>query len=171
VPPLTGRLAFQKLYAAARNWAPDAWPVRLESKATPQTAEGGQAYLWAATFASFGKAQMRSYSWSAVTGKDAPEPGVTPGNIDIFTPGNVSTRPFDAAFLKIDTDQALAVAEKNGGARTRKQKPETRVLYALQWDESKGRLLWRVIYGDSPYHYHLIIDVNASTGEYVRKED
>ena len=113
---------------------------------------------------------MRSYSWSGLTGPDAPEPGVSPGNIDVYSPGNVSTRPFDSGFLKVDTDLALDVAEKNGGTAVHKKHPEARTLYALFWEDAKARLLWRVIYGESTYRYQLIVDVNASTGEFVRKE-
>lgn len=113
---------------------------------------------------------MRSYTWSGLTGPDAPEPGVSPGNIDIYSAGNVSTRPFDSGFLKVDTDVALEVAEANGGAALRKKSPEVRNIYALQWEDAKARLIWRVVYGESLYRYKLIVDVNASTGEFVRTE-
>ncbi|MBV9086931.1 MAG: hypothetical protein JOY79_05565, partial [Acidobacteriaceae bacterium] len=43
----TGRVAFQRLYLSARNWAPDARPFRLESDPSKEaTGEGGKAGVW-----------------------------------------------------------------------------------------------------------------------------
>jgi hypothetical protein len=90
--------------------------------------------------------------------------------MDTYSPGNVSTRPFDTAYLKIDTDKALAVADKKGGAALLKKNPEQRVKYLLSWEEAKGRLIWRVVYGISEHDAPLRIDVNASTAEFVKIE-
>src|SRR5215472_13930498 len=50
---LTGRAAFQKLYIAARGWAPDATPYRLESSVTADSnGHNGKSAIWRAAFAS-----------------------------------------------------------------------------------------------------------------------
>ena len=56
----TGRTAFQRMYVAARAWAPDSKPFRLQSQFTPDapTSEG-KAGLWRASFASPSKRMMK----------------------------------------------------------------------------------------------------------------
>ncbi len=165
---LRGRSAFQRLYAAARNWAPDAQPIRMESRPRTGDQPDGTASVWAATFASPSKQQSRSFLWSGAVGDNAPEQGISPGSMDTFSPGNVSTRPFDTAYLKVDTDKALTVANKKGGAALLKKNPQQLVRYLLNWEQGKGRLLWRVVYGVSEHDAPLRVDVNASTAEFVK---
>jgi hypothetical protein len=165
-----GRTAFQRLYAAARNWSPDSQPIKMESRPRSGDKPDGTASVWVATFASPSKQQTRSFLWSGAVGAGAPEHGISPGGMDTYSPGNVSTRPFDTAYLKIDTDKALAVANKKGGAALLKKDPAQPLKYMLTWEETKQRLLWRVIYGISEHDAPLRIDVNASTAEFVKIE-
>jgi hypothetical protein len=165
---LSGRSAFQRLYAAARNWAPDAQPIRMESRPRTGDKPDGTASVWAATFASPSKQQSRSFLWSGAVGDNAPEQGISPGSMDTFSMGNVSTRPFETAYLKVDTDKALSVANKKGGAALLKKHPEQLVKFLLNWEQGKGRLLWRVAYGISEHDAPLRVDVNASTAEFVK---
>src|SRR4051794_16849854 len=59
----TGREAFQKVYASARIWAPDAQPLSLESQ--PRKGDkDGQAAVWSAQFASASKRSIRTFQWS-----------------------------------------------------------------------------------------------------------
>src|SRR5467141_2609771 len=54
-PPeyLTGRAAFQKLYIAARGWARDAQPYRIESMITDDSkGKEGKSAVWRASFGS-----------------------------------------------------------------------------------------------------------------------
>ena len=55
---LTARSAFQKVYIAARGWAPDAKPYRLESTATSDG--NGHDGKWAVWRGSFASASRRS---------------------------------------------------------------------------------------------------------------
>jgi len=166
---VTGREGFQKLYATARGWAPDAQPVHLESRPRKEDPKNGTASVWSGNFASPSMRQIRSFLWSGASAPDAPEPGITPGSPDTYSEGNVSTRPFDLNFLKIDSDKAFAVATKKKEAATLlKKSPTTPIKYVLYWDPSKARLVWKVIFGGSEYDAKLIIWVNASTGEFVR---
>jgi hypothetical protein len=166
----TGRTAFQKLYLAARNWSPDAQPIKIESRPRPGDPHNGTSSVWSGSYASLRMGQTRSFLWSGATGDDAPEPGITPGGIDTFSAGNINTQPFDIAYLKVDTDKALEVANKKGGAAILKKKKDQPLKYALAWEPSKARLRWHVMYGNSERDAPLHIVVDASTGEFVRTE-
>lgn len=163
----SGRAAFQRMYVAARGWAADVQPVRLESRPTRQDPKDGKAAMWSATFVSPSRQNVRSYTWSGIEGADQ---GITPGNTDYYSPANASTRPFDLNFLKVDSTDALETAQKKGGEAVLKKDPETPLKYMLFFDQSKGRLLWRVVYGGSVSDSKLRILVNATTGEFVAKE-
>jgi hypothetical protein len=77
-------------------------------------------------------------------------------------PGNT----FDVNFLKIDSDKALEVAQKHGGDKIK----NTPVTYLLQWEPGENHLLWHVIYGSSQNDAKLVVDIDATTGEFNRKE-
>src|SRR5262249_50244695 len=111
-----GRTAFQRMFVAARAWAPDVRPFRLQSQFTADapTAEG-KAGLWRASFASPSRRMMKLFVWSGLVGPDAPEQGISFSAEDSWSPANSSTLPFDIAFLKVDSDKAYEVAQQNGG--------------------------------------------------------
>jgi hypothetical protein len=165
----TGRLAFQKLYISARSFAPDIQPFRLQSSFTKgaPVAEG-KAGIWHASFASPSKRQLKSYTWSGVSGPDMPDRGVTHGTEDEYNPTNSSTRVFDNQFLKIDSDKAIKVADEHGGSALMKKDPNQPVIFLLDWN-GKNQLVWHVIYGENRNTAQLIIDVDASTGAYIGK--
>jgi hypothetical protein len=168
---LTGRVAFQKLFVTARSWAPDAQPFRLESEAVKQAAGAdGKAGIWRGYFASPSKRAVKPYLWSGVSGPDAPERGVSPGVEDTYSPSNTSTRPFDFAFLKSDSDKAFEVAQAHGGKKLLEADPQQPIKYLLLWDPSTNQLLWHVIYGTTDMDARLRIAVDASTGSFLRVE-
>jgi hypothetical protein len=167
----TGRVAFQKLYLSARGWAGDATPFRLQSQYTPDSpVNEGKTGLWRASFASPARRMMKMFIWSGLVGPDAPEQGVTFTTEDSWTSANTSTRVFSFEFLKVDSDKAYEVAEKNGGSKLTKKDPKQPVFFILDWDNAKNVLLWHVIYGTTQDDAKLRIAVNASTGEFERVE-
>jgi len=165
---LAGREAFQKLYLAARNWSPDSRPIAIESRVRKGEKADGTAAIWSGMFASASKQSMRSYLWSGAVGEEAPEQGISPGGMSSYSPSNSSTQVWDTAYLKIDTDEVLKVANKHGGAAILKKTPDMPVKYALEWDTSKQRLQWVVAYGTSTHDTKLAVVVNAATGEFVK---
>jgi hypothetical protein len=168
---LTGRVAFQKLFVTARSWAPDAQPFRLESEPLKQApGTDGKAGVWRGYFASPGKRMLKPYIWSGISGPDAPERGISPGTEDTFNPANISTLPFDFAFLKSDSDQAFEVAQTHGGKKLLDADPQQPVKYALIWNPSGNELVWRVIYGTSESDARLRVAVDASTGTFLKVE-
>lgn len=167
----TGREAFQKMYLSAHSWANDAQPFRLQSQySAGAPVDQGKAGLWRASFASPSKRMMKMFMWSGLVGPDAPEPGITFSAEDTWNPTNTSTQIFNLGFLKIDSDKAYEVAEKNGGSKLTKKDPQQPVFFILDWDSAKTQLLWHVIYGESEDKSKLRIAVNASSGAFERVE-
>ncbi len=166
---LTGRAAFQRLYIAARGWARDAQPYRIESIVTADSkGKEGKSAVWRAFFAS--ALQHGVKPWSGEDAPDAPSRGIRPGSEDNYSPSNSSTQIFDVAFLKTDSDKALEVAQKHGGEKLLAKAPDTPVLYMVDWSTPTGELIWHVIYGANPYEAKLKVAVNANTGEFIRVE-
>ena len=167
----TGRTAFQRIYLSARLWAPDAKPFRLQSQFTADapTAEG-KAGLWRGSFASPSKRSMKLFVWSGLVGADAPEQGVSFSAEDSWSPSNSSTQPFDIGFLKVDSDKAYEVAQKNGGEKLTKRDPKQPVIFVLAWDAAGNQLIWHVLYGENPREAKLRIAVDAASGSFLHVE-
>jgi len=160
---LTGRSAFQKCFIAARGWARDAQPYRLESQISSDfNGHDGKAGAWRAGFASPLQHGAKPYMWS--------NGDVSPGTEDSYSPTNTSTHVFDIGFLKIDSDQAIKTAQEHGGEKLLEKSPDTPVFYILDWDHLTNTLLWHVIYGTDRDSAKLRVSVNATTGEFIRVE-
>ena len=167
----TGRVAFQMMYISAREWAADATPFRLQSRFTPDApTSAGKSGVWRASFASPARNTLKSFVWSGLVGPDAPEQGISFSAEDSWSPTNTSTRVFNIGFLRVDSDQAYEVAQKNGGMKLTAKNPKQPIFFVLDWDGPKNQLVWHVIYGDSQDDAKLRIAVNASTGEFLRVE-
>jgi hypothetical protein len=161
--PITGRVAIQKCYVAARGWAPDARPYRLESILTGESkGRDGKSLAWRAGFASAARHATRPYTWSSGE--------VSFGVEDSYSPTNTSTMAFDLAFLKVDSDKALETAQKHGGDKLLEKAPDTAILYILDWNNQTNELIWHVIYGTDRASAKLRVDVNASSGDFLRVE-
>jgi len=167
----TGRYAFQKLYIAARGWQRDSQPFRLESQITADSkGRDGKSAVWRASFASPATRGAKPYVWSGTDAPDAPSRGISPGTEDTYSPTNTSTQIFDIGFLKVDSDKAFEVAQKHGGDKVLEKNPDIPILYALDWNRTTNTLIWHVIYGNSRDDAKLIVDVNGTSGEFIRVE-
>jgi hypothetical protein len=172
-PPeqLTGRAAFQKTFIAARNYAADVKPFRIESTPSPDgNGQDGKSAIWRASFASAIQKGVKPFFWSGSNAADAPSRGVSPGNEDVYNPSNASTQVFDVAFLKSDSDEAFTEAQKHGGEKILAKDPTTPVIYICDWNHNTNELTWHVIYGASREDAKLTVAVNASTGAFIRVE-
>jgi hypothetical protein len=167
----TGRYAFQKLYLAAHGWARDAQPFRLESQPTGDSkGRDGKSAVWRASFASPAGRSAKPYVWSGTDAPDAPSRGISPGNEDSYSPTNSSTQVFDIGFLKVDSDKAFELAQKHGGDKLLEKAPDTPVICVLDWNHATNVLIWHVIYGNSRDDAKLVVDVNGTSGEFIRVE-
>jgi hypothetical protein len=172
-PPelITARPAFQKVYIQARGWQQDAKPYRLESIVTSDgNGHEGKSAEWRGSFASATMRSEKSYTWSGSAAEGAPDRGVNPGNEDSYSASNSSTQVFDVAFLKVDSDQAFAVAQKHGGDKILEKEPDTPISYICDWNHNTNELIWHVIYGASRDEAKLRVAVNASSGDFIRVE-
>ena len=162
--PITARNAFQKCYIAARNWARDAQPYRIESILTNDSkGREGKSRAWRVGFASRTQQHAsRPYTWE--------DGEVSFGVEDSYSPSNTSTTVFDQAFLKVDSNQALDIAQKHGGDKLLEKAPDTPILYIVDWNRQTNELTWHVIYGTDPVSAKLRVAVNASTGDFLRVE-
>jgi hypothetical protein len=168
---LTARAAFQKVFIAARNYAVDVKPFRIESiPTTDSNGHDGKSAVWRSSFASATQHGVKPFIWSGSIAPDAPSRGVSPGNEDTYNPNNASTQIFDVAFLKIDSDQAFTEAQKHGGDKVLEKDPATPVIYICDWNHNTNQLVWHVIYGESRDTAKLSVSVNATTGEFIRVE-
>ncbi|MGC1373875.1 MAG: hypothetical protein WA824_17205 [Candidatus Sulfotelmatobacter sp.] len=168
---LTARAAFQKVFIAARNYAVDVKPFRIESiPTTDDNGHDGKSAVWRASFASAMQHAVKPFIWSGSNAPDAPPRGVSPGNEDTYNPSNASTQVFDVAFLKIDSDQAFAEAQKHGGDKILEKDSSTPVVYTCDWNHNTNQLIWHVSYGQSRDTAKLTVSVNATTGEFIRVE-
>lgn len=168
---LTGRAAFQKVFIAARNYAMDAKPFRIESTpSSDSNGHEGKSAIWRASFASAAQHGVKPFIWSGTDASDAPSRGVSPGNEDTYNPSNASTQIFDVAFLKVDSDQAFAEAQKHGGEKVLTTDPATPVIYVCDWNHNTNELTWHVIYGNSRDDAKLRVAINASSGAFIRVE-
>ena len=168
---LTARSAFQKLYVAARGWNQDARPYRITSTVTSDgKGQDGKWAVWQSSFASAAQRSAKTYTWSGSAAEGAPSRGINPGIEDSYSATNASTQTWDIQFLKIDSDQALATAQKHGGDKILEKDPDTPVTYVCDWNHNTNQLVWHVIYGSNREGAKLKISVDASTGEFIRVE-
>ncbi len=159
----TGMSAFYKCYIAARGWAPDAQPYRIESQLSADSnGHDGKSVTWRAGFASPSRRSSKPYVWS--NGEVSPEVE------DTYSPTNSSTLVFNMQFLKVDSDKAFETAQKHGGDKLLEKEPNTPVMYLLSWSGETNELVWHVIYGTDRDSAKLRVAVNASTGDFLRVE-
>jgi hypothetical protein len=168
---ITGRSGFYKMFIQARGWKGDAQLYRLMSQPNGDSkGRDGKSAIWKAWFASPGSRASKAYVWSGTDSPDAPSRGVSFGAEDTYSPNNASTQVFDQAFLKIDTDQAFEVAQQHGGDKVLEKNPDLNIVYLVDWNRNENELVWHVYYGNNRDDAKLKIAVNASTGEFLRKE-
>lgn len=167
----TGREALQKMYISARAWSGDVKPFNLQSVATKDAnGQDGKSGVWQCGFASPSRRGLKMFTWSGIKADDAPEPGVGSRPEDTYNAANTSTQIFEMGFLKIDSDQALEVANKHGGDKLLKKEPDTKVFYRADWNGRENKLTWHVLYGPDRDDPKLRIAVDATTGTFLRVE-
>jgi hypothetical protein len=167
----TGRVAFQRMYVAARGWARDAMPVGLESQGTQEfPGRDGKAGVWRGTFGSASRQAMKPFVWSGVNSEDAPTPGINPGSEDSFSATNTSTRPFDFNYLKVDSDRAYEIAMAHGGKEFVAKNKDLNIRYTLTFDGRSSQLRWIVnMESASAKARPLTVILDATSGTFLKK--
>ena len=162
----SGMQAFNTMNALALKWAPDAMPVRLESRVNSESnGQGGRSTVWRAGFISPSRRQLQFFLCSGSRLPDAPPYGVSSDVETAYEPA-VARMAFPAFLLKVDSDKAFEVAQGHGGAALLKKNPQQPVLYVLLFTPGKNALYWNVIYGTEEKSVGAGI-VHATTGAWV----
>jgi hypothetical protein len=165
--PATGRQALQQMYIAARGWAPDIQPIKLNSILLPELkAEPGKAAAWQATFVAASLGKARSYTWSAVESEGNLHKGVLAGLDQSGSGPSLPSKPFPLGPIKIDSDDAYNTAMKKG-AEYDKKNPGKPINFLLEANTKFPDTTWRVIWGESLGTSSFSIFVDASTGLYL----
>ncbi len=164
--PVTGRVALQNMYIAARGWAPDIEPLKLNSILLQELkAEPGKAAAWQAIFVSPGQNKARSYTYSVVESEGNLHKGVFAGTDQSYS-GSGTTKPFPMAAVKTDSDQAYETALKKA-ADYEKKNPGKPITFLLEKNDKFPDVSWRVIWGESVGTSNFSVFVDASTGQYL----
>jgi len=164
--PVTGRQALQQMYIAARGWAPDIQPIKVNSILLPEVkAEPGKAPAWQAIFVSPSQGKARSYTYSVVESEGNLHKGVFAGLDQSWSPSGMQ-KPFLMAAVKFDSDQAYQTALKKG-AEYDKKNPGKPIIFLLEANNKFPDVSWRVIWGESVGTSAFSVFVDASTGAYL----
>jgi hypothetical protein len=167
LPPATGRQALQQMFIAARAWAPDLQPLKLNSILLPDVkADPGKAGAWQAVFVSASLGRARSYTYSTVEAEGNLHKGVFAGQDQSWSGPSGNTKPFLMASVKTDSDEAYQAALKKG-AEYDKKNPGKPITFALEANSKFPDTTWRVIWGESAGTSNFSIFVDASTGLYL----
>ena len=165
--PLTGRQALQQMYIAARGWAADIQPVKLNSILLPELkAEPGKAAAWEVIFVSASLGKARSYTYSSIESAGNLHQGVFAGPDQSWSGPSLTSKPFLMASVKVDSDDAYKTALKKG-AEYDKKNPGKPINLLLEANTRFPDTTWRVIWGESVGTSNFSIFVDASTGQYV----
>lgn len=165
--PVTGRVALQQMYIAARGWAADIQPLKVSSILLPEVkAEPGKAAAWQAIFVSASQSKARSYTYSVVESEGNLHKGVFAGLDQSWSGPSGESKPFLMAAIKVDSDQAYQTALTKG-AEYDKKNPGKPITFLLESTHQFPDPAWRVVWGESVGTSSFSIFVDASTGGYL----
>jgi hypothetical protein len=168
VEPVTGLHALYGMYTHARTWAQDLQVVSQRSIAISQVkAIPGKAAAWQAVFASPSLGRQRTYTSSVYDASTSLREGIFE---DAATAMASDARPFLLAGARVDTDQAWETALKHGQDYAQKN-PDMTISFILELSRRINEPVWRVIWGESPASSALAVVIDASTGQYLQKEN
>jgi hypothetical protein len=166
VEPISARKAFYQVFSAARMWSADVKPLRMESMPVEGiTPKDGKFGAWRITFVSQAKGKMKVFTYSVIEASATLHEGVFPVGEDRLTG---SEQPFYVQAFKIDSDEAVKVAEEKSVDYLKKN-PGKPMFMQLEFTRLYPETAWRVLWGDSVSMSDRSIYVSASTGLYLGK--
>jgi hypothetical protein len=165
--PATGQSALFKMYQVARNWAPDAAVLKMDSvRMDGVPDQPGKSAGWEAVFTSEQKASSHAFTWYAVDQEPNIHKGVFAGSEENYSGAHGETTSFLIADVKIDTDAALATAKAKEEAFEKKN-PGQPVIYLLEKSSKWAHPAWRVIWGETVSTSGFSVFVDASAGTFL----
>lgn len=167
--PVTARKAFYRIYGAARMWAPDVMPLRVESMPVEGiTPKDGKFGAWRVTFVSQTKGKLKVFTYAVVEASASLHEGVFSIGEDRWSGPKPIEQPFYVQAFQIDSDAALKTAQLKS-AQYLKLNPNKPVFMQLEFTRLYSEAAWRVLWGDSVSTSDHSIYVSATTGLYMGK--
>lgn len=159
---ITGQSAFNQMYRPVRQWAPDAVPLTLTAGENPDVKnDSGKAAMWTGVFASPSRHQARTAFYSA-TDYNATARGVSVGGAQGWAGPDPKSKPFNAAVLFVDSDQAYKTAYEKAEAWVKKH-PDKKLGIYLASASKNADPVWVIMWGDMKAGY--VAFVNGSSGK------
>ena len=163
--PVTAKTAYWDMHKLAYSWTPDILLLSLVSKNVAGFKnEAGKAAMWTAVFASPGRRESRTFTYSIVEhlpdirkGVDAARPVAWPGPTH-------EAMPFRTSDFAIDSDAAYNVALGMAGAWVKKH-PDKELSLTLGHAARFPAPVWYVLWGNNKSGYYVL--VNATTGKII----
>lgn len=160
--PVSAKAAFWDAYKSARSWAPDLLPISIESKSA---AADGKAQIWAATFASPTKRQVRVFTYAVAQHPPDLFKGVNVGRIINWGGPSADAMPFSSDDFSVDSEAAYQTALAKADSWLKKH-PDKPVSLALGNASRFKGPVWYVLWGTQKDGY--AVYVSAKTGEVVK---
>jgi hypothetical protein len=168
VEALTGRQAFQQMYIAARQWAPDCQPLKLNNVPLAEVkATKGKSGAWQCVFVSQSRGKIKNYSWSAIEAEGNLHQGVFAGQEESYSPSH-QDQPFLLAAFRTDSDDAYTEAAAKAEEYLKKN-PNKQVNFALEQTPRFPDLAWRIYWGESISTSEYTVFVDATTGKFLER--
>jgi len=169
VEPVTARKAFYLVYGAARMWAPDVMPLRVESMPVEGfTPKDGKFAAWRMTFVSQTKGKMKVFTYSIVEASASLHEGVFSQGEAAWSGPKPIEQPFYVQAFKIDSDAAWKTAHDKSADYVKKN-PSRPIFMQLEFTRLYPEAAWRVLWGDSVAMSDHSIYISASSGSYLGK--
>ncbi|MBY0503090.1 MAG: hypothetical protein K2X03_04225 [Bryobacteraceae bacterium] len=167
--PVTGRKAFYQVYGPARMWSADVMPLRAESMPVEGiTPKDGKFGAWRFTFVSQAKGKMKVFTYSVIEASASLHEGVFSLGDAAWSGPSPIAQPFYVQAFKIDSDEAVKLAESKS-VEYLKKNPTKPMFLQLEFTKLYPETAWRVLWGDSVSMSDHSIYVSASSGQYLGK--
>jgi hypothetical protein len=165
--PVSAKTAFWEMYKLAHSWTPDTLLLSLASKSVPGIKnDGGKAAMWTATFASAGRHEVRTLTYSIVEQPPDIHKGVDVGRPLPWAGPTKQAMPFQTGDFVVDSDVAYQTALGMAGTWVKKN-PGKEVSLTLGHASRFPAPVWYVLWGDTKSGYFVL--VNATTGNVIGK--
>jgi hypothetical protein len=169
VEPVTARKAFYLIYGAARMWAQDVMPLRVESMPVEGiTPVDGKFGAWRVTFASQTKGKTKVFTYAVIEASASLHEGVFAVGEEAWGGPSPIAQPFYVQAFKVDSDAALKTAEEKS-VEYLKKNPNKPMFMQLEFTKLYPETAWRVLWGDSVATSDHSIYVSAVSGAYLGK--
>jgi len=165
--PVTAKTAFWEMYKAARAWAPDMLPIKLEAKPlNGMKFDGGKAGLWEAHFASPEKKQYTKFTYSVVAQPPDIRKGVTAGEALPWAGLTRDALAFQSSEFAVDSDVAYETAAAKASSWVKEHPGIAMNTMSLGAASRFPGPVWYFLWGDKKNGFYQL--VSASTGKALK---